>query len=416
MSEKPGFPRPHQRGHDVSFQADVVRAEPDSVQTVTGVRGSGDVGPSSDAHARADPSTGGVGYNATSRAVDPGPPARPGRAAAGSSGRAGLVVKRISAQGADRQAVRLEIGSRDVRVHRELRLQSNGTRPGGGLRGKIVGFSAASARRLLFNARNFPGLAVMVTLTYPAEFPVGGRVVMDHWRRMRQWFHRQGHSTGLWFKEFQARGAPHFHIFLTGRVDKSAVATAWYAIVGSDDPRHLYAGTRTEALRNLDAAGAYAAKYAAKSLQKDVPDGFANVGRFWGMWGKPEICRTELIRGRQAASVVRIIRRGYQNRRKAWKCRRRFRDNGRSGFTGWETGQIAALALRHLTSCESDLILGREHSRHHLVGPNKPGGWASPVTRGDAQNEAQGSRENQVALSAHAHSMNQVRPWPDRLE
>jgi hypothetical protein len=28
----------------------------------------------------------------------------------------------------------------------------------------------------------------------------------------------------------------------------------------------------------------YAAKYASKMQQKSVPDGYSNVGRFWGLW------------------------------------------------------------------------------------------------------------------------------------
>jgi hypothetical protein len=228
----------------------------------------------------------------------------------------------------------------------------------------------------------------MVTLTYPAEYPADGRIVMNHWRRMRQWFVRQGNTAGLWFKEFQARGAPHFHVFLPSPVPKETVARAWYDIVGSGDVRHLWAGTRTESLRNPQAAGAYAAKYAAKSLQKEVPDGFSSVGRFWGTWGNPAICRTEVLSGRDAVDVVRTVRRGYQQKRKAWKCRRRFRDNGRSGFTGWESGQIAAQALGHLTARDSALILGSERDKlltyRAWVGPNSK---IEPAERHQAQQE-----------------------------
>jgi hypothetical protein len=146
-------------------------------------------------------------------------------------------------------------------------------------------------------------------------------------------------------------------VFLTNAVNKTAVAEAWYAIVGSGDVRHLWAGTRTEALRNPRSVGGYAAKYAAKRLQKEVPDGFTDVGRFWGVWGKPAITTETLVRGADAVSLVRTVRRAYLAKRKTWKCRRRFRDNGRAGFTGWDSGPVAAQSIRILTASRDGQIL-----------------------------------------------------------
>jgi hypothetical protein len=194
---------------------------------------------------------------------------------------------------------------------------------------------------------------------------------MDHWRRMRQWFVRQGQKSGLWFKEFQARGAPHFHVFLTGPIPHEAVAEAWYRIVASGDIRHLWAGTRVEALRNPSAAGTYAAKCASKTRQKDVPEEFLAVGRFWGVWGKPDIARVEVLRGSAAVSAVRTVRRSYKNRRKAWKCRRRFRDNGRAGFTAWESGPLGEALLNLLTRISTQRILDREHHLNTQIGKGR---------------------------------------------
>jgi hypothetical protein len=357
VSQKPAFARPPQRGNVVPVQADAVRAEPLSVQTVTAARARRDADTGAGASLLVDPVGGNAGYGADVRQPTPGERARAERVAPGASG---LVSNHISAHRADRRLVRLEVGMRDVRIHRSMPYSGSDRRPGGGRRGKITSFSAASARRLLFCARNCPGLTVMVTLTYPREYPVNGRTVMDHWRRMRQWFARQGNPAGLWFKEFQLRGAPHFHVFLPNRVDKAAVALAWYSIVGSNDFRHLQAGTRTEALRNPESVGAYAAKYAAKRLQKEVPEGYTDVGRFWGIWGKPEITTDSVLRGPYAVNVIRMVRRGYQAKRKTWQCRRRFRDNGRSGFTGWDSGALAAKALQVLTASEPKQILAAE--------------------------------------------------------
>lgn len=420
MSQTPAFARPPRQGNAPTIRADAVRAEPDELQTVTGGRVRDDAAPGVHAFLLADSSTGGIACDATSRRTAlaqalAGSQARGERAASGTVALRGLVSSRISARIEDRRTVRLDVGCRDVRVHRTLGVHNNQGRPGGGRRGTITSFSAASARRLLFCARNFPSLTVMVTLTYPGEYPVDGRQVMNHWRRMRQWLVRNGNPAGLWFKEFQARGAPHFHVFMPTEVPKAAVAEAWYSIVGSGDLRHLRAGTRTERLRNPEAAGAYAAKYASKSLQKEVPEEFQNVGRFWGTWGNPMIAETVVLRGNEAVSVVRTVRRGYESRRKEWNCRRRFRDNGRAGFTGWESGALAAHAVRRLTALGSHLILAVEHPRPTFGGPERPGGWANPRCPG-IDNVAHGSRETEVALSAHAHSIDQVRPWPDRLE
>lgn len=262
----------------------------------------------------------------------------------------GLVVKRISAHRKDRRSIELDIGQRDIRIARRIDTSQTEHR-GGGRRNSISGFTRASCRRLLFTARNFPGLAVMVTLTYPSEFPADGRLVKDHWRRMRQWFVRNGCPVGLWFLEFQQRGAPHFHVFMPTRVEAMKVARAWYRIVGSGDERHLWAGTRTEALRRPHAAGTYAAKYAAKADQKEVPEDYENVGRFWGTWGSPEIAERICLPHAEGSRIVRVLRLAYQKQRAEWQYARRFKDKGRAGFTAWEISRKTArfLAL-HLPS------------------------------------------------------------------
>jgi hypothetical protein len=95
----------------------------------------------------------------------------------------------------------------------------------------------------------------------------------------------------LWFLEFQQRGAPHFHILTDWPLPKnrgnkvlwySRIAKRWYDIVDSGDEKHLQAGTRTETLRSKEGGARYAVKYAQKMKQKKVPQGYEDVGRFWG--------------------------------------------------------------------------------------------------------------------------------------
>lgn len=255
----------------------------------------------------------------------------------------GLVISHISAQ-KTRREITLEVGQRDIRIRRSQKFPGY-VRKGGGVRLAVTGFSNASRRRLLFTARNFPGLTIMLTLTYPANFPMDGRLVKNHWRRFRQWMIRNGAVTGLWVLEFQKRGAPHFHVFIREPLDRQAVSDAWYRVVGSNDPRHHGAGTRIELFRNPPALGSYVMKYAAKMEQKDVPDGFGSVGRFWGTWGNPEITRTVCVPQVVGKHFVRTIRKAHIKARRNWTSHKRFRDNGRSGFIAWETSTVVKRVL-----------------------------------------------------------------------
>jgi hypothetical protein len=132
----------------------------------------------------------------------------------------------------------------------------------------------------------------MVTLTYPAVYPCDGRRVKKHLHAFLIWLKYDTRGTGyLWFLEFQKRGAPHIHILLdfpfpSVRGDAAAlrfrVSASWYRIVDSGDRRHLAAGTRVERIRKAEGGARYATKYAFKCEQKQVPEPYQNVGRFWG--------------------------------------------------------------------------------------------------------------------------------------
>lgn len=149
----------------------------------------------------------------------------------------------------------------------------------------ITELSRKSLQNLVFLVQNtdveFEG---MITLTYPSEYPQSGEEIKRHLNRFLSWI-RSGYCMRyVWFLEFQKRGAPHFHILTEGDMSphKTAVSEAWYRAVGSNDIKHLRAGTRTEKIRQSGGARNYAAKYGAKKEQKLVPPQFANVGRFWG--------------------------------------------------------------------------------------------------------------------------------------
>lgn len=169
-------------------------------------------------------------------------------------------------------------------------------------RSNVTEFSVGSATRMRRYLREcMANYRQMVTLTYPYEYPADGRIVKEHLRRFLQELRREYERThnhteftdhsSFWFLEFQERGAPHFHIFTTwapeAKTSNNWVAATWYRIVNSEDVRHLQAGTRTEFLRSGRAGTiSYASKYAIKQAQKTVPDGYENVGRFWGVSGR----------------------------------------------------------------------------------------------------------------------------------
>lgn len=182
------------------------------------------------------------------------------------------------------KVVGCEIYANDVVVQRE------GCGHGGNdaVRGDIVVFSKRSRERLAFVAANTPvTFGSMVTLTYPRQYPSDGKTVKRHLRAFLQSLRRVNKDVQyLWFCEFQKRGAPHFHVLIAGiEVTKERqkwVSQRWYDIVDSNDGRHLQAGTRFERVRKKDGAKRYAVKYAYKMRQKVVPEGYRNVGRFWG--------------------------------------------------------------------------------------------------------------------------------------
>lgn len=154
-------------------------------------------------------------------------------------------------------------------------------------------FSKKSRQRLAFVANNTNVVfRTMVTLTYPKDFPADGKRVKKHLNAFLVWCRRRFDSPSyIWFLEFQRRGAPHIHLLIDTPTPQhkagrcllyGEVAQEWYNIVGSDDPKHLAAGTRVERIRKPDGAARYCLKYAYKMKQKCVPELYRNVGRFWG--------------------------------------------------------------------------------------------------------------------------------------
>lgn len=196
-----------------------------------------------------------------------------------------------------RSFVTFQVGIQDVVVKSSV--VNHSVKPkslGGSKRGVIKELTRKSVGRMKLHIRNtgMEHTKAFLTLTYPDNFPTDGVLVKRHFDLMKRWLKRHGIKSGIWFLEFQARGAPHFHCFLPGYPvgGVNAVSLAWFNIVGSSDLKHLawHRGELSgrsclEFFRHPHAASAYATKYATKMEQKAVPKDYQSVGRFWGSWG-----------------------------------------------------------------------------------------------------------------------------------
>jgi len=204
-------------------------------------------------------------------------------------------------------------------------------------RGAISHYSKKSIKRLKFLLRNTADMwKGLITLTYPAEFPRNGRLCKKHLNAFLQFLRRQG-VRYIWVLEFQERGALHYHIFVDKYISKEEVATRWYSIVGSGDEKHLRAGTRVEAIRSKGLVFHYISSYISKLTQKQVPDDFQDVGRFWGASRGILVFREIYISTgiyTELSSYTRKYRRWYTAKCRSWGFRWKYRGLGFTMVTG----------------------------------------------------------------------------------
>jgi len=135
-------------------------------------------------------------------------------------------------------------------------------RRGGGLRGQIEDFSAASQRRFRHFVAGVDwrgGDVFLLTLTWHSTWGPP-----ESWTRARRAFEARlerswpGRFASLWKLEPQTRGAPHFHVVIIWRGGgpdlhkfRLWVSAGWNSIVAPDDAQHLRAGTQVLKCRNL---------------------------------------------------------------------------------------------------------------------------------------------------------------------
>lgn len=240
------------------------------------------------------------------------------------------------------------------------------------------------------------GIAVMLTLTYPADWEAvvpNGRAAKDHLSRFVKRYERKWETRlrGLWKMEFQRRGAPHFHLYLVlpcSPVEfREWVSEVWADVVAHPDPderaKHVRAGTGLDfqdASRATDPRllAIYFSKHSApnggsKEYQNRPPDLWVeagSVGRFWGYWGLNKATRGVRVSRANYVKVARILRKwrraaGHDKPRRVAVDRtnyrtgeirtrhvRRRRKWSSSGFATVPEGSSFALALARYLSDE----------------------------------------------------------------
>ena len=207
--------------------------------------------------------------------------------------------------------------------------------------GIVRTFSRASRRRLGraiacldWTEAIHPGWRLaLFTATYPDDWRAACPDPDTAYRHLRALAKRFKRATGLklkgvWKREFQRRGAPHFHVLtpLPAMIGSEPVrewfARSWYEIVASGDERHRRAGTAvdwSEGLRMQDAnrAAAYFTGYSAgkatgKAYQDVAPEDWANengsVGRWWGVIGMTATTAEARVTADDLVRTKRLLR------------------------------------------------------------------------------------------------------------
>lgn len=196
---------------------------------------------------------------------------------------------------------------------------------GGGLRGKIEGFSKGSRRRLqvMLAKLDRSKLPIFVTLTFPDEW-YENRIDIEKskgclvrfTKRLKRRFpdssfiwrlegeiRKSGRYPGAWF--------PHFHLMVWGCSWEELLAfvgQSWYESCGELSEAHKKAGTRSEWIRSYKGIMSYASKYMSKKANYPV-----GPGRVWGVvnpaglpWVKAILCQLE---EKEAVQLIRYMRR-----------------------------------------------------------------------------------------------------------
>ena len=192
------------------------------------------------------------------------------------------------------------------------------------------------------------GFPTPITLTYPADWQTvapNAAAARRHIKAFRKrWQREWGDMYALWKREFQQRGAPHFHLLTVlptertkdGRTFKDWLSQTWAQIVNHPDAeerrKHLAAGTRptsraADGLKCTDPkrVAIYFSKhgaFGAKAYQDDPPPEWLasgeSIGRSWGYWGLKKCTAVAEVKPEDAHTAARVMR-GFSGRLVAFR-------------------------------------------------------------------------------------------------
>lgn len=194
---------------------------------------------------------------------------------------------------------------------------------GGGQRGDIEVFSAASRYRLFRQLHQIKfGTVTFITLTYPVNFPTEPIVYKGHLKEWRRRFEpAYGKVPAIWRLEFQKRGAPHFHIMYLDMefIPAADLCWLWKCVVHSWDMAHELLGVDVKLItdsKEQALIASYLGKYIAKVDERSQADESRHVGRWWGRWNIIDPAPMEYeVSDREAVQIVNFVlaaRRGGQ--------------------------------------------------------------------------------------------------------
>ena len=175
------------------------------------------------------------------------------------------------------------------------------------LRNSIYGFSLASRKRMAEYLRNCEAVYRFMGTFTLREYSNDGmkfksnldRFLVFFLESLRREAIRQGKDASkesvFWFLEFQERGAPHVHLYYTSFVDWKLAAEYWCYYMNDDKYDIMKTCSKLEAFQGKNGAFiAYVNKYATKKDQKEPPEDFINVGRFWGVRGLKKVVSADI--------------------------------------------------------------------------------------------------------------------------
>jgi hypothetical protein len=251
-----------------------------------------------------------------------------------------------------------------------------------GKRGHIFQFSKESAKRLNFVARN-SGHHVLSQFccTYHETWPDHGwqikRTLEKFIKRLKRRFQTEQFYF-LWCLEFQERGAPHIHFFSSIPIspeNQSFIAQQWLEVSGQEsDEKAVWWHCRPANFFTWEMkSGDYLVKeYISKFDQKQIPEKFHSVGRFWGHSRnmKPDFNTVAPADHDEAMRdiyrrTVRILTKCHERKIDHYKTFGAIFDDKISLFYPMKKEEIPA-------KTKKELSIGIRMSKHHLTHRRRP--------------------------------------------